>query len=95
MKALISQNTASTSLKLGRGRTIYGAVTPTHAGSVKLTIRRNGAVVSTRSLTLNSSRYSFTYKPPSTGTYSFVVGYAGDADHLGNTSPTKSFKVVK
>ena len=95
VKALVSQSTATTSLKLGRGRTIYGAVTPTHAGSVKLTIRRNGAVVSTRSLTLNSSRYSFTYKPPSTGTYSFVVGYAGDADHLGNTSPTKSFKVVK
>ncbi|MDP9438521.1 MAG: S8 family serine peptidase, partial [Actinomycetota bacterium] len=71
VKALVSQSTTTTNLKLGRGRTIYGAVTPAHAGSVKLTIRRNGSVVSTRSLTLSSSRYGFVYKPPSTGTYSF------------------------
>lgn len=95
VKALVSQSTATTNLKLGRGRTIFGVVTPAHAGSVKLTTRRNGALVSTRSLTLSSSRYSFVYKPPSTGTYSFSVSYAGDTDHLGNTSPTKSFKVVK
>ncbi|MDP9437520.1 MAG: Ig-like domain-containing protein, partial [Actinomycetota bacterium] len=95
VKALVSQSTAITNLKLGRGRTIYGSVTPAHAGSVKLTIRRNAVVVSTKSLTLSSSRYSFVYKPPSTGTYSFVVSYAGDVDYLGNTSPTKSFKVVK
>jgi thermitase len=95
VKALVSQSTATTDLKLGRGRTIYGAVTPAHAGSVKLTIRRNGSVVSTRSLTLSSSRYGFVYKPPSTGTYSFSASFGGDTDHLGNTSAARSFKVVK
>ena len=95
VRALVSQSTATTGLKLGQSRTIYGAVTPAHAGSVKLTVRRNGVVISTRSLTLSSSRYRFAYKPPSIGTYSFSVTFAGDTDHLGNTSPTRSFKVVK
>ncbi len=95
VKALVSQNTATTNLRLGEGRTIYGAVTPAYTGSVKLTIRRNGSVVSTKSLTFSKSRYSFVYKPSRTGTYSFVVSYAGDAGHLGNTSPARSFKVVR
>ena len=91
----VSQSTPTTALKLGRSRTVYGYVSPAHAGYATLTIRRNGAVISTRNLTLSSSRYSLSYKPPSTGTYSFSVSYAGDADHLGGTSPTRSFSVVR
>lgn len=68
---------------------------PTHADYVSLTIRRNGVVLSTRNLTLSSSNYSFAYKPPSAGTYSFVVRYPGDTDHLANNSPARSFSVVR
>ena len=95
VKVIVLQSTPTTTLKLGQGRTVYGQVSPAHAGSVVLTIRRNGAVIVKRSLTLSSSRYSLVYKPSSTGTYSFSVSYAGDTDHLGNTSPTRSFSVVK
>ncbi|PLS85717.1 MAG: hypothetical protein CYG60_11095, partial [Actinobacteria bacterium] len=94
-KALVSLSTATTNLKLGRSRAVSGSVTPAHAGSVKLTIKRNGVLLTTKTLTLSSSKYGFTYKPTSTGTYSFSASFGGDTDHLANTSPTRSFKVVK
>lgn len=95
VKAIVLQSTPTTTLKLGQSRTVYGSLSPAHTSYVTLTIRRNGAVVATRNLTLTSSRYSLAYKPPSTGTYSFSVSYAGDADHLGNISLTRSFSVVR
>ena len=95
VKVLVSLSTATTNLKLGKSRAVSGSVNPAHAGSVKLTIKRNGALLTTKTLTLSSSKYAFTYKPTRTGTYSFSASFGGDTDHLGNTSPTRSFKVVK
>jgi subtilisin family serine protease len=95
VKALVSLSTAATNLKLGKRRAVSGSVGPAHAGSVKLTIRRNGALLTTKTLTLSSSKYSFTYKPTRTGTYSFSASFGGDTDHLGNTSVARSFKAVK
>jgi thermitase len=94
-QALVSLSTAKTNLKLGKSRAISGSVNPAHTGSVKLTIKRNGKQITTKTLTLRSSKYSFTYKPTRTGTYSFSARFGGDADHLANTSVARSFKVVK
>ncbi len=94
VRAVVSLNTATTDLKLGYSRTISGAVAPAHAGTVTLTIRRDGAVLATKTLTLSSSKYSFNYKPPSRGTYSFTATFAGDTDHLGATSISKGFRVI-
>lgn len=95
VKVRVSLSTATTNLKLGRSRTVSGSVGPAHAGSVKLTIKRNGALLATKTLTLASSKYSFTYKPTRAGTYSFSARFGGDTDHLANTSVARSFKVVK
>ncbi len=95
VKALVSLSTSTTNLKLGKSRTISGAVSPAHTGSVTLTIKRDGAVLTTKTLTLSSSKYSFTYKPPSVGTYSFSASFGSDTDHLGNTSMERSFKVIR
>jgi thermitase len=95
VKVLVSLSMDTTNLKLGRSRTISGAVSPTHIGSVKLTIKRNGALLTTQTVTLSSSKYSFTYKPPSTGTYAVSASFDSDADHLGSTSVERSFKVGK
>ena len=95
VKALVSNTTPTTNVKLGQSRTIAGAVTPNVAGSVNVTIKRNGAVVSTRSVPLGASRYSFSYKPPSVGSYSVSVSFPGNANYAANTSPVKSFGVIR
>jgi hypothetical protein len=95
VKAQVSLSTATTNLKLGKSRAVSGSVSPAHAGSVKVAIKRNGALLTTKTLTLSGSKYSFTYKPTRTGTYSFSASFGGDTDHLGNTSVARSFKVVK
>jgi len=95
VKVMVSLGTATTNLKLGKSRAVSGSVGPAHAGSVELTIKRNGALLTTKTLTLSSSKYGFTYKPTRTGTYSFSASFGGDTDHLGNTSPARSFKVVR
>ncbi len=95
VKALVSLSTATTNLKLGKSRAVSGSVGPAHTGSVKVAIKRNEALLTTKTLTLSSSKYGFTYKPTSTGTYTFSASFGGDTDHLGNTSVARSFKVVK
>ena len=69
---------------------------PAHAGkSVKLEIRRNGVLISSRLVTLDaSSRYALTWRPPTVASYSVKAVFAADSDHLGNSSPLKTFRVV-
>lgn len=97
VRATVSLNASTRNLKRGRKRTLSGKVGPSHAGkTVRLTIKRNGRVISTRNVRLDrSSRYRFTYRPPSVGTYVVSARFAGDADHLGGTSPTRRFRVVR
>lgn len=96
VKVRVSLYTLSTNLKLGRTRTVSGSVTPKHGNSVTVTIKRNGSVIARKKATLNSnSRYSFKYKPGRPGTYAFFATYPKHADHLGNRSPQKSFKVIR
>lgn len=97
VKAKVGLGAATTDLKLGRSRNVAGSVAPSHAGEVvKLTIKRNGAAVLTRNLRLSeTSRYSFSYTPKQLGRYSVQASFARDADHLGNTSLVKSFRVIR
>lgn len=95
VKAIVHLKLSTTSVKLGRGVTISGSVQPSHTGSVKLKIKRNGVKVAEKIVTLNDSKYRFVYKPAKTGSYSAVASFAGDKDHLGNLSPTKSFKATR
>jgi hypothetical protein len=96
VRVTVSLSTQTTNLRLGKTRTISGTVSPAHTGNVKLEIKRDGVPVETRSLSLTTdSKYSYVFKPTSIGTYSFTASFADHDDHLGNTSPTKSFKVVK
>ncbi len=95
VKAIVHLKLSTTSVKLGKGVTISGSVQPSHTGSVKLKIKRNGVKVAEKIVTLNDSKYRFVYKPAKTGSYSAVASFAGDKDHLGNLSPTKSFKATR
>ncbi len=96
VKAVVSLYTPSTRLKLGRARAVSGAVTPSHRGAVTVTIKRSGRVIARKKVALNSnSRYRFRYKPGRPGTYAFFATYPRHADHLGNRSRQKSFRVVR
>ncbi|HEX2728780.1 MAG TPA: Ig-like domain repeat protein, partial [Rubrobacteraceae bacterium] len=95
VKVLVSENVSTSSLKLGQSVTISGAVTPSRSGPVKLTIKRGTRTVATRNVSLSNSRYRLTYKPPSAGSYSVIASFAGDADYQGNTSPARSFRVIR
>ncbi|WP_219974643.1 hypothetical protein [Rubrobacter xylanophilus] len=95
VKALVSANVAKPLFKLGGAQRISGAVSPAHAGKVKLTIKRGAKVVAAKNATLRGSRYALNYKPPAPGTYSVVASFAGDADHLGGASAPRTFKVAR
>jgi len=95
VRVVVTLNTATTNLKLGKARTIAGAVSPLHGGAVTVVVKRNGSVISRKNVALNDSRYRFNYKPQRTGTYAFFATYPNHTDHLGNRSPQKSFKVVR
>lgn len=80
-----------TTIRVAAGRTftIYGYVSPTHAGH-KVRLRRKSGTewVHAGTRTLNSSsRFSFALTR-TRGTYYFRVYFAGDADHVGNRSVT-------
>ena len=98
VKATVSLFVATTDLKLGGGRLreITGYVSPNHAyKSVVLTIKRNGAVYTQKRVNLDAnSRYRTTFGPVYAGYYALSTNFSGDADHLGNTSPTKAFRAV-
>lgn len=97
VRALVSNNTAATNLKLGQVRNVVGKVSPAQAGKVvKMTINRPGQPALVRNLTLSAtSNYKFSYKPNTVGRYSVSVQFAGDADHLGGKSVAKSFRVIR
>ena len=95
VKVVVSLSTTRANLELGDSKTISGSVSPAHTGSLKLTIERNGRRLTTRTVPLASTGYSFTYKPTRTGTYAVFARFGSDTDHLGSTSMKRSFKVVK
>ncbi|MCV5527012.1 hypothetical protein OFN18_33635, partial [Escherichia coli] len=55
VKALVSANVAKPLFKLGGAQRISGAVSPAHAGKVKLTIKRGAKVVAAKNATLRGS----------------------------------------
>ena len=86
-------------MKLGNTRNLYGYVSPNLAGKVvAITLKKRnvGTIYSGKALTLDAnSRWLFAFKPGSTGVYDVYVTYASDALNVGNTSPTKSFRVIQ
>ncbi|QIN81023.1 hypothetical protein GBA65_21500 (plasmid) [Rubrobacter marinus] len=96
VKAAVSNTTATTALKLGQSRPVTGAVTPNTTGSVKVTIKRGTTtVVNAKVVPLSGSKYNFSYKPTAVGTYTVSVAFPGNANYAANTSPIKTFKVVR
>ena len=97
VRALVSNNTATSNLKLGKVRNIVGKVSPVHAGKVvRVTVKRPGQPTLVRNVRLSAaSVYKFSYKPNKVGRYSVSVQFAGDADHLGGRSVLKSFRVIR
>ena len=106
VKVVVSANVSATSVTAGQRVRISGAVSPVHAGSVKLTVTSNGRTVTETSIstsqsqltttpTLFDSNYALTYKPTTPGTHQVLVSFAGDADHLGNSSVIKTFQVTQ
>ncbi|WP_166397034.1 Ig-like domain repeat protein [Rubrobacter marinus] len=93
VRAVVTLSTSATVLRSGQAVTLSGAVAPKHAGTIKLTIKRNGASIATRYASLNSGLYRLAYTPPAAGSYSVVASFGGDADHAGGTSAARGFGV--
>lgn len=96
VRVITTLNTATKDLKLGKSRAIRGMVKPKHGSAVTVAIKRNGSLIARKKVSLNQySRYAFTFKPGRPGRYTFFATYPKHADHLGDRSPQKSFKVVR
>lgn len=96
VRVAVKHTTSTTTLKLGKAKTISGSVAPAHAGKkVEVTISKKGAgVVKTLTPRLSStSKFATSFKPKQKGTYLVRVSFGGDADHLGDAGPAKEFKV--
>lgn len=93
---LVSLDLSADSLRLGKALTVSGGVQPSHGGEVTLTIRRGGEKVATKRVVIDEdSRYSLSYEPRRSGNYSVSARFPDHADHLGNTSPKRSFEVIR
>lgn len=104
VRAVVLTELSASNVKVGRQVVISGAVRPAHDGSVTVTVRGKGRVVAKRvvylggtggQVPLDGSRYRFVYRPLEPGDYSVSVSFAGDADHLGATGPTRTFRAVR
>ena len=96
VRVLVSLDLSASRLKLGAPLVVSGRVEPAHEGEVVLTIQRDGKKVAQKSASLDEkSGYSLVFEPRSSGPYSVVARYSSDADHLGNASPKRTFRVVR
>jgi len=97
---------ASSSLYLSvSSRFVIAGMTVTVGGSLSPALPEKNVTVYVRSggsswsvlikvVTDSDGRYSFTWSPPSAGTYSIRAGWSGDADHAGADSNTCILSVV-
>lgn len=92
VQMLVFVNTSTKSLLLGKGISIYGMVTPAYTGTVKITIKHKGAVVSKKFALLNSSRYRMAYRPRAVGRYEVVATFGSRPEVVGVTNTT-TFRV--
>jgi dipeptidyl aminopeptidase/acylaminoacyl peptidase len=96
VRVLVSLDLSTGKVNLGNSLTMSGEVQPSHGGEVTLTIKRDGEKVATKRVGIDEdSRYSLTYEPRRSGSYSVVARFPGDDDHVGNTSPRRSISVVR
>lgn len=82
---------ALTSILLGRGVAIKGAVSPAQAGgTVSIYQRTPGSTrfVFLTTRVLGATGYSFVYRPRARGSHYFYARFAGNANVLGSTSRT-------
>ena len=95
VRALVSLDLSTDALGLGKIITMSGKVNPARTGDeITFTIHRNGERIGQKSVTLDrTSRYSLAYEPSRTGEYSVIARFPSDADHVGNTSPKRTFSV--
>lgn len=93
VRAAVTLTSSAQRLRLGSSRTLRGTVVPAHEGSVRLVVRRNGIKTGSVTRTLVDSAYEWTFTPPSRGRYSFVARWRADGDHLGGSSPRRSYRV--
>lgn len=97
VQANVSLTVSGADLKAGRYRPIKGYVGPNHAGQkVTVTVdRRNSTWVRRIELTLGpGSGYSINFRTFTTGYFDVTTRFAGDVDHLADTSVRKGFRVV-
>jgi len=77
--------------------TISGSLSPAMAGKNVAIYVRSGVSSWSVLLTVvtdSNGRFSFTWSPPSAGTYSIRAGWSGDADYAGTDSSTSILSVV-
>jgi bacillolysin len=94
----ITATLSKTTMPLGSTSYLSGSVSPSHAGrTVRLQRYYSGAWhnVSGKSMALSStSKYRFSIKPGSRGTFKYRVVLAAHSDHTTGVSPTKTLKVT-
>lgn len=95
VRVLVALKLSAERLSPGKTLTMSGEVQPEHGGEVSFAIRHNGEMFARESVELTDSGYSHRYAPPRRGKYTVTARYPDHVDHSGNTSPKRSFSVVR
>jgi len=93
----LSLSVSSRFVIAGRPVTIGGSLSPALPGKDVTIYVRSGSSswsVLIKVVTDSNGRYSFTWSPPTAGTYSIRAGWSGDADYAGADSNTAILSVV-
>lgn len=92
VRVSVPLSTSGTSVRRGTAVSLTGSVGPAHPGMLVRLERRSGSgwVKAGEVRLSSSSSYRFSVSSRSAGTATYRVTAVGDADHLGNTSGTRT-----
>ncbi|GAA2490254.1 S8 family serine peptidase [Terrabacter carboxydivorans] len=97
LRTAVTSTASRTSLPLGGSFSLYGSVSPSHAGQRVYLQRYAGSgrwTTVTSTVLTSTSAYSFAIKPSARGTFTYRVYKAADADHLASYGPSRAVKVT-
>lgn len=86
---------SSTQIKKAETVTVTGSLSPAYTGStITLTFTKpDGSTFTRQVTTMSDGKFSTTYIPDASGTWSIFANWAGDEEYEGDTSPSVSFTV--
>lgn len=84
-----------TEITVGESVTVEGSISPILEGKVSILVAFDTVFEKVAEVNLKNGRFSYTFKPPSTGTYRIKASFPGDEEHEPAESTILTLTVVR